>query len=217
MRTVSALMLAMLAEGCIVIPAALPPAKASIGAGAAIGNPLPQDDGTPLTESEVILPGRIGLAIQSALPEQHRRPIEVVAGYAFQVFTTPLRQNRNRHGAFLGVSVLGGDWWLGENWRARVVIRGAGEVFGLQAHPGDGGGGSWGLGFEVAQYSGSSSDAGNGPRFLGGLAGEFGFGAELVGGYYSIGGAEYGIAAFALTVRWPGLAGVAILPVAGSF
>lgn len=217
MRTLAAVLLALLGPGCIAIPAALPPVKASIGAGAAIGNPLPQDDGTPLTESEVILPGRIGLAIQSLVPEQHRRPVEVVAGYAFQVFTTPLRQNRNRHGGFLGVSVLGGDWWLGENWRARIVLRGAGEVYGLQAHPGDGGGGSWGIGFEVAQYSGSSSDSGDGPRFLGAIAGEFGFGAELMGGYYSIGGAEYGIAAFALTVRWPGLAGVAILPIAGSF
>ena len=75
MRILSALVLATVAQGCIVIPAALPPAKASIGAGAALGNPLPQEDGTPLTESEVILPGRIGLAIQSVAPEQHRRPV----------------------------------------------------------------------------------------------------------------------------------------------
>lgn len=217
MRILAALLFALLAQGCIPIPAALPPAKASIGAGAAIGNPLPQDDGTPLTDSEVILPGRIGVALQSAWPEQHRRPVEVVAGYAFQVFATPLRQNRNRHGAFLGVSVLGGDFWLGGSWRARIVIRGAAEVFALQAHPGDGGGGSWGIGFEAAEYHSSSDDSGSGPRFLGAVAGELGIGAELVGGYYSIGGAEYGIAAFALTVRWPGLAGVAIVPLAGSF
>jgi hypothetical protein len=214
---IAAVLLAILGPGCIAIPAALPPAKASVGLGAAIGNPLPQEDGTPLTDSELIIPGRIGLAIQSAFPEQHRRPVEVVAGYAFQVFSTQLRQNRNRHGGFVEVSVLGGDWWLGENWRARIVIRGAGEVYGLQSHPGDGGGGSAGIGFEVAQYSGSSSDTGDGPRFLGAIGGEFGFGAELTGGYYSIGGAEYGIVAFALTIRWPGLAGVAILPLAGSF
>ena len=98
-----------------------------------------------------------------------------------------------------------------------IVIRGAAEVYGLQAHPGDGGGGSWGLGFEIARFTGSASEEGQGPRFLGYVAGEWSLGAELMGGVYSIGGAEYGIAAFALTVRWPGLAGIAIVPLAGSF
>lgn len=212
------LALAALAPGCIALPIALPPAKGAIGIGAAMGNPLPRtEDGTPLSESEPIVPGRIGITLQAAWPEQNRRPIEVELGYAFQIFTTELRQNRNRHGAFLGVSVLAGHFWVGENWRARIVIRGAGEVYGLQDHPGDGGGGSWGLGFEIARFTGSASEEGQGPRFLGYVAGEWSLGAELMGGVYSIGGAEYGIAAFALTVRWPGLAGVAIVPLAGSF
>ncbi len=207
-----------LAPGCIALPIALPPAKAAIGIGAAIGNPLPSPDtGEPLSEAEAIVPGRIGVVLQSAWPEQNRRPVEVEVGYAFQIFTTELRQNRNRHGAFLGVSVLGGHWWLGENWRLRIVLRGAAEVYGLQGHPGDGGGGSWGLGLEVARFTGSGSSSGQGPRFEGYVAGEWSLGAELLGGVYSIGGAEYGVAAFALTVRWPGLAGVAIVPLSGSF
>lgn len=214
-----ALLLVALAPGCIALPIALPPAKGALGIGAAVGNPLPQEDGTPLSESEVIVPGRVGVVVQSMWPEQNRRIVEVEAGYAFQLFTTQLRQNRNRHGAFLGVSVLAGHFWLGENWRARIVFRGAAEVYGLQSHPGDGGGGSWGIGFEVARFASLSADddAGSGPRLLGVMAGEWGVGAELQGGVYSIGGAEYGIAAFALTVRWPGMAGLAIIPLTGSF
>src|SRR5690606_18925223 len=115
-----------------------------------------------------------------------------------------LRQNRNRHGAFLGLNVLAGHYWLGESWRARVVIRGAGEVFGLQAHPGVGGGGSWGLGVELARYTASSEDSGQGPRIIGYVAGEWSLGAELTGGIYTLGhaggDAQYGLAAFALTV-----------------
>lgn len=207
-----------LAPGCIALPLALPPAKGALGIGAAIGNPLPSaDGGAPLGEVEAILPGRIGVTLQAAWPEQNRRPVEVEAGYAFQIFTSELRQNRNRHGAFLGVSVLGGHYWLGENWRARIVLRGAAEVFGLQGHPGDGGGGSWGLGFEIARFTSSDSGEGQGPRVLGVVAGEWSIGAELSGGVYSIGGAEYGVAAFALTVRWPGVAGVLVIPLSGSF
>lgn len=218
LRASSLTITALLLPGCIALPLAVPPGRGAIGAGAAIGNPLPrEDDGTPLSEVEPVIPGRIGIALQSAWPEQHRRPIEVEAGYAFQVFTNGLRQNRNRHGGFLGVNVLGGHYWLPPNWRVRVVLRGAGELFGLQAHPGWGGGGSWSLGVELAQYSSTSEDSGQGPRIVGFVAGEWSFGAELFGGVYTVGGADYGIAAFALTVRWPGIAGVFILPLTGSF
>lgn len=209
--------LAALAPGCLALPIALPPARGSVGIGPAFGNPLPRaSDGTPLSEVEPVVPGRIGVTLQAAWPEQHRRPIEVEAGYAFQLFTTELRQNRNRHGGFLGVNVLGGDFWLGEGWRARIVIRGAGELYALQDHPGEGGGGSVGLGFEIARYEGSSESRSQGPRILGVIAGEVSVGAEVTGGYYVVGGAEYGLVAFALTVRWPGLAGLAIIPLSGS-
>jgi hypothetical protein len=218
MRKACLLVLAISAPGCLALPIALPPVKAAAGIGAAIGNPLPRDDdGTPLSTAEPIVPGRIGVVIQSAWPEQNRRPIEVEFGYAFQVFTNQYRQNRNRHGGFVGVSILAGHFWLGENWRARIVIRGAGELYGMQAHAGWGGGGSWGLGVEIAKYVGTPEDPGSGARFIGYVAGEWSVGAELLGGVYSVGGAEYGIAAFALTVRWPGMAGVGVLPLTGSF
>ncbi len=220
MRPVALVAFAVLlpfAQGCIAIAAALPPARGSIGIGAAIGNPLPDVDGTPLSELEPIVPGRIGVTIQSMWPEQNLRPVEVEAGYAFQIFTNELRLNRNRHGGFLGVNVLLGHFWLGENWRARIVLRGSGEYYGLEAHPGHGGGASWALGFEIARFTGSSNDSGSGARFIGAVAGEWSLGGELFGGVYSIGGHEYGTAGFGLTVRWPAVAGVAILPLAGSF
>lgn len=212
------LVLGALAPGCLALPVALPPAKGSVGIGAAFGNPLPRDDdGTPLSTSEPIVPGRIGLVLQSLWPEQNRRPVEVEIGYAFQIFTNELRQNRNRHGGYVGLSILAGHFWLGENWRARIVIRGAGELFGMQAHPGLGGGGSWALGFEIARFTSSSDESGgNGPQFLGYVAGEWSIGAEVMGGVYTMSGAEYGIAAFAITVRWPGLLGIGILPLSGT-
>ncbi len=219
MRTAWPLLLVALLPGCLAVPLALPPVKAAIGIGAAIGNPLPRDDtGEPLAKVAPIVPGRIGLSLQSMWPEQNRRPIEVEAGYAFQTFTDQYRQDRNRHGGFLGVSILAGHFWLGENWRARITIRGAGEIYGMQAHAGWGGGVGWGLGFEIAKYTSSSGgNGGNGPRFLGYAAGEWSVGAELQGGVYWFGPAEYGIASFALTVRWPGSAGVVIVPLTGQF
>ena len=204
--------------GCIPLPVALPPAKASLGLGAAVGNPLPDDTGAPLSASQAVALGRIGVTIQSMWPEQHRRPIEVEAGYAFQLFTEDLRQNRNRHGVYAGVGVHLGDWWLGSNWRGRLTIRGFAEYFVLQSHPGDGGGGSGAVGFEIAQYmQHSSSSSGGGPAFLGLAAGEWSIGAELVGGGYAIGGGEYATIGLAVTARWPGLLGIGLLPLTGSF
>jgi hypothetical protein len=208
---------ALAATGCIPLPVALPPAKASLGIGAAVGNPLPNDVGEPLSDSTPVALGRVGVTPQSAWPEQHRRPIEGEAGYAFQIFTDELRQNRNRHGVYAGISVLAGDWWLGHNWRGRLTLRGFAEYFVLQSHPGDGGGGSWAIGFEIAQYTKHEGEGGSGVAFLGLAAGEWSVGAELVGGYHSVGGAEYGTVGFALTGRWPGLLGVGIIPLTGSF
>src|SRR5512139_3947163 len=119
-------------SGCIAIPVALPPAKAAMGVAPAIGNPLPADDGTPYSDVEGMAIGRVGVVIQSMWPEQNRRVVEVEAGYAFQIFMSDNWQLRNRHGGFLGVSALLGHFWLGENWRARAVLRAAGEIFALQ-------------------------------------------------------------------------------------
>jgi hypothetical protein len=216
MRGLALVWLSLFAPGCLALPIALPPSKSAVGIGAAIGNPVPDVDGTPLSESEAIVPGRIGIDVQSMFPEQNRRPIEVDGGYAFQIFTNELRQNRNRHGGFVGVSALLGHFWLGENWRLRIVIRGAGEIYGMQSHPGWGGGGSWAVGLEAAQFNGGSTDTGEGPRFLGAMSGEWSVGGEIFGGVYSIAREEYGTVGFALTVRWPGLAGVGILPLSGT-
>ena len=210
-------LLALALAGCIPIPVGLPPAKAALGMGAAFGNPIPSPvDGTPLTEAEPVLVGRVGLTPQTLWPTQHRRPIEIAAGYAFHVFTNELRQNRNRHGVFLGLEVLGGDFWLGDNWRARIVVRGSTEYFALQDHPGDGGGGSWSLGFEVAQYVRHESSS-SGPGLLGYAAGELSLGAEVFGSMHSVGGADYGTVGLAMTLRWPGALGVVLIPLTGSF
>jgi hypothetical protein len=205
------------ASGCIPLPAALPPAKASLGVGAAIGNPLPDAEGQPLSEAEPVALGRVGVTVQSLWPEQHRRPLEVEAGYAFQLFTDRLRQNRNRHGVYAGLAVHAGDWWLGKGWRGRLTLRGSAAYFVLQDHPGDGGGGSWAIGFEAAHYTRHEGGGGDGLAFWGLAAGEWSIGAELVGGVHSVGGAEYGTVGFALTGRWPGLLGVGIIPLSGSF
>ena len=211
------LLLAFLCGGCIPIPAISPPAKASLGFGAALGNPVPSPvDGSPLSDSEPIMVGRIGVTPQPMWPEQHRRPVEVSGGYLFHVFTNELRQNRNRHGLFLGLSVLGGDFWLGGNLRGRVVIRGSADYFVLQGLPGDGGGASWSVGFEIADYVQHASDAAR-PPLLGLAAGELSIGAEIFGGVHSIGGAEYGTVGFAISGRWPGLLGIVLIPLSGSF
>jgi len=210
------LALVVLATGCIPIPAALPPARASLGLGAAVGNPLPTDDGTPLTDAAPVLVGQVGVTPQAMWPEQHRRPVEVEAGYRFQVFTDELRHNRNRHGAYLGVNALLGDFWLGGHWRGRVVVRASADYLVLQAHPGDGGGASWGLGFEAAGFVEEASDTAA-PPLLGAAAGEYGIGAELFGGAHSLGGYVYGTVGFAITGRWPGVAGIVLIPLSGSF
>lgn len=209
--------LGFVASGCIPVPAALPPAKASLGLGAAIGNPLPDDAGEPLSEAQAVALGRLGLVPQSLWPEQHRRPVEAEAGYTFQIFTDALRQNRNRHGVYGGLSILAGDWWLGRGWRGRLTLRGFAEYFVMQSYPGDGGGGAWAIGFELAEYTSYEGSAEDGPSFVGWVAGEWSLGAELTGGVYSIGPGEYGTLALAVTARWPGLLGVGVIPLSGRF
>lgn len=214
MRWAPAIALALV--GCIPIPTALPPAKAALGLGAAVGNPLPSPvDGTPLTDAAPVLVGRVEVTPQAMWPEQHRRPIEVGAGYLFHVFTDELRQNRNRHGMFLGVSVLAGDFWLGGNWRARIVVRGSADYLVLQGLPGDGGGASWSIGFEAADYVQAISDEAR-PPILGVAVGELAIGAELFGSVHTVAGADYGTIGFAITGRWPGTLGVLLIPLSGS-
>jgi hypothetical protein len=208
---------ATLASGCIVIPAALPPAKAAIGIAPAIGNPLPADDGTPYSEAEGMFLGRIGITPQAMWPEQNLRIFEVEAGYTFHVFAEENWQQRNRHGGFLGLSILAGHFWLGENWRARIVFRGAGEILALQGLPGWGGGGSWGVGVEIARFVSVDGESGGPIQLLGWAAGELSVGGEIFGGVYSVAGADYGVVGFAITGRWPGIFGVGVIPLAGSF
>lgn len=214
MRCSPALALALV--GCIPIPAALPPANATIGLGAAVGNPLPSPiDGTPLADAAPVVVGRVEVTPLAMWPELHRRPIGVGAGYLFHVFTDELRHNRNRHGAFLAVSALAGDFWLGGNWRGRVVLRASADYLVLQDYPGDGGGASFAIGFEAADYVQLVSDAAR-PPLLGIAAGELGVGAELFGSAHAIDGVVYGTVGLAITGRWPGVLGVALIPLSGS-
>jgi hypothetical protein len=217
MRVALALACALACQGCIAIPALLPPARGSIGIGGAFGNPVPDEDGTPLRRDEAMVVGRIGLVPATLWREQFLRPVEIEAGYSFQIFLSDLWQQRNRHGGFLGVNVLLGQFFVDAEWRARVVVHGAAEIMAYQGRPGDGGGGSWSLGFEAANFVNEGGEGGSGPQFIGAIAGEFSIGAELFGGVYSISGEEYGIFAFAITVRWPGMAGIGVIPLAGSF
>jgi hypothetical protein len=209
--------LALLASGCIPLPLAFPPGKASLGIAPALGNPLPDVDGTALSDAEGMFVGRAGVMVQSMWPEMHRRPVEVEAGYTFHIFTSENWQRRNRHGGFVGLSILAGHFWLGESWRARIVLRGAGEYYALQGLSGHGGGGSWGVGFEIAQFVSADGETGDGIRFLGVAAGELSIGAELTGGYFSIAGAEYGYIGIAITGRWPGAFGLGLIPLSGGF
>lgn len=210
-------LLALLLTGCIPIPALLPPLKVSGGIGGAAGNPLPDDEGQPLEELTPIAQGRVGITPQALWPEQHRRPVEVEAGYAFQLFTDPLRQNRNRHGGYLGVAVHFGDWWFGGNWRGRFIVRGFGELYGLQSHPGEIWGGGWAIGFEAADWAGYTDESLDGLGLWGYAAGELSIGGELFGGVYTVDGQEYGTFGIAITGRLPGLLGVLAIPLSGSF
>ena len=169
---------------------------------------MPDDDGAPLSDSQATIDGHIGVTPLSVFPELHRRPLEPEVGYTFQVFTDALRQNRNRHGFYGGLSVHLGDYWLGEGWRARVTVRGFAEYIVLQAHPGEGGGATWALGFEVARFIDESNDSPSGISYFGLAIGELSLGAELYGGYHIVESgtarAEYGTIGAAITVRWPG-------------
>lgn len=203
--------------GCIPLPALAPPLKSSVGLGAAMGNPLPDNAGAPLSSSETILDGRFAVVPQSLFPEQHRRPIEAGAGYAFQIFANDNFDRRNRHGVFADVEALLGDWWLGEGWRGRLVVRGSAHYFVLQNAPGDGGGGMWAVGFEIARFAQTDGEQGGGFQFLGAASGELGVGLELFGGYFSVARGDYGVFGVALSVRTPGAAGLGLIPLTGTF
>lgn len=190
--------------------------KIAGGFGAAVGNPLPDDTGAPLTDAAPVAFGRVGITPQAPWPEQHRRPIEAEIGYSFQIFTDSLRQNRNRHGGYVGASLLLGDFWLGANQRARVTVRGWGELFALQDHPGEAIGGGWALGFEIADFAQVEQTSIDGPGLWGYASGELGLGGELFGGVYTVDGQIYGTFGIALTGRLPAAFGALVIPLTGS-
>jgi hypothetical protein len=183
---------------------------------AAFGNPTPGDRGVVLSNSETILDGRFGIYPQSLFPDQHRRPFEIGGGYAFQLFVNNNFSTRNRHGIFGSVDVLGGDWFVDADWRARITVRGIVQYFLLQERPGDGGGAMGAMGFEIAHFVQSDGEDGQ-IKYYGVLSGELSIGLELFGGYYSVAGADYGVFGVAITGRSPGAAGIGLLPLSSSF
>lgn len=207
--------LAMALTGCIPVPIAAPPAKASLGFGAVFGDPLPTDEGVPLSRSEGVMVGRIGASPLSMFQPAHRRPIDIEGGYTFTVFTNERRQNRNRHGVYGGLSAHVGDWFLGQRWRSRMTFRAHGDYLVMQDFPGDGGGVGWAIGFEAARFTDHEHDGEE--LFRGFYSGELSIGAEAFGGYHIVGAAEYGTVGLAFTVRWPAALGLFLIPLTGNF
>ncbi|MGF1466913.1 MAG: hypothetical protein ACFCGT_12345 [Sandaracinaceae bacterium] len=204
-------------SGCIPLPLALPPAKVGVGVGQVFGDPAPsQDDGRPISTSETVVELQAAIALQSVFPTQHhRRPGELLVGYSGQYFLRGSFSQRHRHGGFIGLDFFLAQEDAGNRWRSRVLLRSAAEMLWVPGvGGGPGGGGRASVAWELARFE-RVGDGGSGPRFEGVFQGELSIGAELFGGYYRIGAADYGLLGGGVTFRWPAAFGVGLIPLGG--
>ncbi len=214
----SALVALAVAPGCIALPFATPPVRASMtvsGAFPARGAPPP----SPSSETAA-LGARVTVHPMGMVSSLLRRPADVGVGY---VFDTPLAQSGGRvsldlHGACLDASVW--PWRFGPEGGDRVVraglslrsellvghiATGATDVgYGVMAGPE----------FEFAvTRNGPFSSPSNGTSrawAAGTSHGELGVSASILGGYRAVGDSAWWSVVFAVGVRLPASAGLYI-------
>jgi len=215
-------LLATASAGCIPLPFVVPPTEVNVGVGQAMGTVVPSSrvantDPSLASNSETIVRTRVGTR-PLALPRSlSKRRFGFVAGYIFETMPREELSSFTKHGGYVGPTFY--PWSslrFGSGWRARVGISTLGEVL-YEIGDGDvGGGATTTANIELFRHSRGAFagfDPTDGSGTIGGAYGEFSVGLELSGSYREIGGARYGTISGGLTLRFPAIAGVLLVPI----
>ncbi len=203
--------------GCIPLPFALPPTTASVEAGAAIGKVVPPEEGgSGQTEATFALQGRAAMAPLGLVPELGDRRFDFQLGYVIEGFPKDEVERYVKHGGFVRGTFFP---WVGEQgmsgFRARFGISPIAEVLYEPARDEVGGGGSIAAQLELMKHAegGYAGFDGRGVGVLGGSYGEWGIGLGTTVGVRGVGTTRYWMATGGLTIRFPAVAGLLLIPV----
>ena len=197
-------LVATAASGCVPIPAVLPPAKAVVSGGGAVGHDL-------AGAAQL----RLGLHAGSFGEWSYDRPIDISIGL---VHEATLGRRLIRGGAVDGPSLeFGVRIWrdrVKEHGMLRAFLVGAGEALTLD-------GDDWGGGFdvgaliEVASLSSRmiTTVSDEGTVLVGWAHGETSAGLTLSAGWRTVAGEQYGVLLAGLSIRMPTLFGIFLVPI----
>ena len=208
--------------GCIPLPFVVPPTEVNIGAGQAMGRVVPaarvaDTDPTLASDSETFVLGRIGTRPLALARSMARRKVGFVAGYVFELLPNEDLASFTKHGGYLGPTFY--PWTslrFGSDWRARVGISTLGELLYDEGNQDIGGGATATASIELFRHSSGAFagfDPSDGSGTIGGAYGEFSVGLELSGSYREVGGARYGTIGGGLSLRFPAVAGLLLIPI----
>jgi len=212
-----AVLLALLTPGlcgCIPLPFATPPMRATLTAGGAAGRPVPAAEPTRGVV-EPVLTGRFGIYPAQVIEPWRERRFDLGVGYVFELFPDAELSNYTKHGAFIR-----GTWhpWQptfepGGNARTRVGLHAIGELL-FDERDGDmGAGAALAASFDLivdgwGDFAAADSDG----AIIGSYGGEVGVGFEVSVGFRQIGGLRYFTTGIGITITLPASAGVVLVP-----
>ena len=200
--------------GCMPLPFASPPLRASFNVGPSGG--FQQLDGKVDDGVVASLGGRFGLHPLGAVRSLRERPADVGIGYLIETTVTPNIDGPTAHGPYIEVAA--------HPWQARqpkpgrlsrLAVFATGDVLFATRHGGFlSGGGTLGVGFEWGKWVADpfvEVDEDSLDAVLGYAEGEASIGVQLATGFRMQQGLPWWLVTVGLTVRLPASAGVAVI------
>lgn len=198
----------VVASGCVA-PIIVPPAKATLSAGHAIGQVTERPAARPV-RGATVGQARVGVHPLSLVEPLLDRPVDVGVGLVWEAVDLS-----SISGQYVSLAANTYTSRIGERGVVRFALTAHGDRLTLGNEVG------WGYGVEtsveVAHYTrGAISDAGSAGAYGIGSVGEIGIGLTLGADYRRVGPLDYALYRVGLTLRVPLAAGVAVLVPPGS-
>ena len=201
------------ASGCVV-PFVVPPLRSSASAGGAAGQLAPPvmdpDPAAPApADGEAVTELRGAIHPLQLVDREGSRRWDVGAGYLLQTSPSDTLVDFHRHGPFLEVGYRLWRRPFTDDSSARLTVHGGAEL--LFANDVVGAGGSFGATLEMVTWaSGPFEESSGDGLVVGGAEGETSVGLVALTSYRAVDGTQYWTATMGVSLRSPGLAGLAI-------
>jgi hypothetical protein len=194
-----------------VVPFVVPPLKSSASAGGAAGQlarPVAMEDG--VVASEAITELRTGVHPFQLVDRAGTRRWDLGAGYLFQTTAGDAMVDLWRHGPFVEVGLRLWRRPVSDSTAVRVGVHAGAELL-FDRDDTVGGGGSVGASLELVTWSsGPFQGSGRDGIVVGGAEGETSVGLVANASYRAVADTEYWTLTMGVSLRSPGLLGLAI-------